>query len=92
VMANEELLSLVLPALRGDLQMNETYAYAAEAPLAIDISAYGGVDDALVDADRLKGWSRQTSGRFSYRLFPGGHFFLTDARDAILAELTAGLV
>jgi len=87
VMANDELLSLVLPALRADLRMNETYACVEGPPLPVDIAAYGGRDDALVGEDQLTEWNRHTTGRFTHRIFPGGHFFLNDARDAIAADL-----
>ena len=73
---NAELLELVLPALRADIQMVETYQYQEEPPLDVDILALGGTDDPAVSASQLAAWRRQTSGKFSARLLPGGHFFL----------------
>jgi surfactin synthase thioesterase subunit len=77
-----ELLQLLLPALRADLQMGETYAYQEEPPLETPIFALGGTEDAAVSAARLGEWRRHTSGEFSMRLFPGGHFFLFQGRSA----------
>jgi medium-chain acyl-[acyl-carrier-protein] hydrolase len=71
-----ELLRLVLPALRADLQMVETYEYFEEPPLEVEIFALGGSHDPAVSAAQLEGWRRHTSRGFSLRLMPGGHFFL----------------
>jgi surfactin synthase thioesterase subunit len=76
VRENEELLQLLLPALRADMQLLETYEYAAEPPLETDVLALGGSEDRAVTATALADWRRHTSQRFSSRLVPGGHFFL----------------
>jgi medium-chain acyl-[acyl-carrier-protein] hydrolase len=73
-----ELLQLLLPALRADLHMIETYQYSDEPPLETPIFAVGGTEDAAVSAADLAEWRRHTTGDFSARLFPGGHFFLFD--------------
>jgi surfactin synthase thioesterase subunit len=76
VRGHAELLELVLPALRADIQMVETYQYETEPPLEMEILALGGTDDPAVSAAQLTRWRSHTSGKFSARLFPGGHFFL----------------
>ena len=76
VRENEELLQLLLPALRADMQLLETYEYAEEPPLETDVLALGGSEDRAVTATALADWRRHTSQRFSSRLVPGGHFFL----------------
>jgi surfactin synthase thioesterase subunit len=76
VRANEELLQFLLPALRADIELLETYDYVEEPPLATDIFAMGGSEDRAVSATALADWRRHTSQRYSNRLLPGGHFFL----------------
>lgn len=76
VQANQELLQLLLPAMRADMQMLETYKYVDESPLAADIIALGGADDRAVTATALVDWRQHTTGSFTTRLWPGGHFFL----------------
>jgi len=76
VRENAELLAMVLPALRADIQMMEAYTYQPGEPLPIDILALGGADDRGVAVDRLAQWREQTTSQFTMRLFPGGHFFL----------------
>lgn len=76
IVEKAELLELLLPALRADIQMVETYRYAEESPLDVEILALGGTDDPAVSAADLAGWSRHTTRSCSVRQFPGGHFFL----------------
>jgi surfactin synthase thioesterase subunit len=76
VRESDELLRLVLPALRADVQMLETYEYHDEPPLDCEILAIGGTDDPAVLAADLAAWRRHSAGRFSTHLIPGGHFFL----------------
>lgn len=71
-----ELLKLLLPALRADLQMIETYACAEEPPLDVPMLVLGGTDDPAVTAGHLMEWRRYATHDCAVRLFPGGHFFL----------------
>ncbi|WP_425400679.1 thioesterase II family protein [Aeoliella sp.] len=79
VRQSPELLAMVLPALRADIQMIESYDYQPTTPLPIDILALGGTDDGGVSPHRLNEWRNFTGGSFQMRLFPGGHFFLHPA-------------
>ncbi|MEX2093894.1 MAG: alpha/beta fold hydrolase [Pirellulales bacterium] len=76
VRANAELLNLLLPAMRADMELLETYVYVDEPPLSIDLLAIGGTEDRAVSATDLADWRHHTTGRFSSRLLPGGHFFV----------------
>lgn len=87
ILDHPELITLLLPILRADLKICETYKYLAGEPLNCSISAYGGYDDAKAAPDSLHGWRIQTREEFAMRLFPGGHFFLETARDALLRQI-----
>ena len=84
VLENAELMALVLPALRADLALCETYTYGNSAPLGCPISAFGGLADSEVRYDDLRAWQAETTGPFRLRLFPGDHFYLRDERAALL--------
>lgn len=71
-----ELMELMLPLLRADFAVYETYQYSSEAPLNCPISAFGGLQDNKVSDSDLDAWRVQTSVSFSLRMFPGDHFFL----------------
>lgn len=75
VLDNPDLVRVLLPPLRADVTMVETYRFTAEAPLDVEIFAMGGTDDRAVSPSALAGWRHHTNRRFSSRLLPGGHFF-----------------
>jgi medium-chain acyl-[acyl-carrier-protein] hydrolase len=92
VLRNEELLELVLPALRADFRIYETYAYLPGDPLGCPISIFGGERDHLVGYDDLSAWRGLTTGGSSLRLFPGGHFFVRNARNGVLSAVRVDLL
>lgn len=88
VLQHAELMRLLLPILRADFGINETYTYREEEPFDFGISAFGGLGDEDVSRDDLDAWHQQTRGRFRLRMLPGDHFFLHGARD-VIAEAVA---
>jgi medium-chain acyl-[acyl-carrier-protein] hydrolase len=73
---HQELMEIMLPILRADFELYETYVYSSELPLNCAISAFGGLQDRSVNDSDLEAWRAQTSVSFSLRMFPGDHFFL----------------
>jgi surfactin synthase thioesterase subunit len=88
VLQNAELMRLVLPFLRADLTLCETYKYYPEPPLHCPISTYGGQQDSKVAYAHLAAWRIHTRRAFTCRLFPGNHFFLISARTSLLRTLS----
>ncbi|HVE91986.1 MAG TPA: alpha/beta fold hydrolase [Actinomycetota bacterium] len=84
VLDNRELMDLMMPALRADFAVAETYEYRPQPPLPCDIAAYGGLEDKLISRERLAPWKEQTSGKFTLRMFPGSHFFIHECRELVL--------
>jgi medium-chain acyl-[acyl-carrier-protein] hydrolase len=91
VLADEELLSLLLPAVRADFTVAETYAYGEEPPLDCPITAFGGRDDPRVGDTQLDAWRQQTRRDFRRYMFPGGHFFIHSAEAPLLDVLALQL-
>ncbi|MFE9581235.1 thioesterase II family protein [Nocardia sp. NPDC006044] len=89
VLGDEEMLRMILPAFRGDYKAVETYRMRQAPPLSCPITVLTGTDDPEVTLDEARAWSEHTTGRFDLRLFTGGHFFLTDHLDEVLALLAA---
>lgn len=84
VLNNAELMQLLLPVLRADFAVIETYSYEDAPPLACRITALGGLEDKGVGRVELDAWREQTTGAFNLRMMPGDHFFLNAARVQIL--------
>jgi medium-chain acyl-[acyl-carrier-protein] hydrolase len=92
IFEHPDLVAVLLPTLRADLRICETYQYRAGELLDCPISVYGGCDDAKAPSPSLAGWRIQTRKEFVLRLFPGGHFFLETARDALLRQILNDLM
>ena len=88
---NDELMELVLPVLRADFSVIETYEYREEPPLAVPITVFGGRSDPVVTPASLAGWRQHSSAACRLRLFPGGHFFVHSATADLVATV-AGLL
>jgi medium-chain acyl-[acyl-carrier-protein] hydrolase len=91
VAENEELLQLVMPAVKADFEAFETYRYTEDAPLDCPIAALGGTHDHYATQEEIEDWRSQTRGAFRLRLHSGGHFFLQGAERAVLGDLTSEL-
>ena len=91
VLAEPELLMLLLPRLRADLEVLEQYEFRPGRPLGCPISVYGGADDPTVTRGDLDAWQQHTSAGASVRLFPGPHLFLLEQRAAIVSSIVSEL-
>jgi len=91
VLEHKELMQLMLPVLRADFAVCDTYHYEPEPPLDCPITVFGGFQDASVRADSLEAWREQTNVTCSVHLFPGGHFFLQTTQSLFLQTLAREL-
>jgi surfactin synthase thioesterase subunit len=89
-----EMRELLLPLLRADVRMHETYRPASDRPFAAPVLSLRGRDDELVGAAEAAEWCRATTGRLTTAELDGGHMYLTQNPGALLrliaAELRAG--
>ena len=87
ILRSPELLDLLVPTLRADIRLLETYAYVARPALSCPITCLGGLEDPEVKAQDLEGWRHHTTGPFDAHMFPGGHLFLHSAQAALLKHM-----
>jgi medium-chain acyl-[acyl-carrier-protein] hydrolase len=91
VLEHPELMEVMLPLLRADLTVAETYVCTAEPPLDCPISVFGGLQDKDVTREDLLAWAEHTTGRFTLRMLAGDHFFLNTAQPLLLRTLSQEL-
>ena len=91
VLEHPELMELMLPLLRADFSICDTYEYQEAAPLACPISVFGGFEDTDVPRENLEAWREQTSSSFTLKMLPGNHFFLHSNETLLLDLLTIQL-
>ncbi len=91
ILENRELMELLLPTLRADFQMVQTYDYKPESPLTYPISAFGGLRDTFVRKENLEAWREQTAQNFTCRLTEGDHFFVNSQGQKIAGFIAEDL-
>jgi len=84
VLQNQEILTLLLPLIRSDFELIQTYRYIPKSPLSCGITAMGGTDDGDVACEDIQAWQEQAGGAFSMRMFPGDHFYLHSMEKTLL--------
>ncbi|ARQ68487.1 thioesterase II family protein [Streptomyces marincola] len=87
VLADEELLQLVLPALRADYRAVETHRHRPGETVRAPISVLTGESDPRVTLEEARAWEEVTTGAFSLRSFPGGHFYLNGRQQEVTAAI-----
>lgn len=75
ILKNHELMQLLLPIIRADFQVAETYRYQSENLLNCPISVFSGTEEEPSD-DEFIAWKDETTGDFEFKRLPGGHFFV----------------
>lgn len=91
VLDDAELMELMIPTLRADFRLVQTYEYSPDRPLGCPITAFGGLQDVEVGRERLLAWRELTTSEFSIHLLSGDHFFLRTARAQLLQLLARKL-
>jgi medium-chain acyl-[acyl-carrier-protein] hydrolase len=91
LLADRQFLDVMLPTLRSDCTLSETYMYRPQPPLNCPISAFGGLRDDEVYPEDVQGWSSHTTKAFRARMLPGDHFFINSALPDVLRLMVADL-
>ncbi|MEV6694613.1 alpha/beta fold hydrolase [Micromonospora sp. NPDC051196] len=87
VVADEDLLRMILPPLRADFCAVETYRLRPGDRLRAPITVLTGDRDPQVTLPEARAWAGLTDGGFAVRVFPGGHFYLQRQQEAVSAAV-----
>ena len=79
VLDHPELMQLMIPLLRADFAVCETYQHQVEPPLKCPLTVFGGVGDVEVPSEHLTPWREHTSSTYKLHMLPGDHFFVQTA-------------
>jgi medium-chain acyl-[acyl-carrier-protein] hydrolase len=88
VLEHPELMAMMLPLLRADFSVAETYVCEPEPPLDIPITVFGGLADKDVPREDLEAWEEHSTASFKLRMLAGDHFFLNTSQPALLRLLS----
>jgi surfactin synthase thioesterase subunit len=88
ILDDPELVEMLLPVLRADFSVLETYQYRARPPLSVPMTVFGGDADPVVASTRMQRWQRHTRARSRLIVLSGDHFFLHSAAAEVMRAIT----
>ncbi len=91
ILENQELMELMLPMLRADFTISETYKFQPGPALQCPLASFGGEKDPDVDEEGVSGWGEHTAAAFHWHMLPGDHFFLHQSREILLHRMVQHL-
>jgi surfactin synthase thioesterase subunit len=85
ILDNRELMALLLPLLRADFGLVDTYRYRAGLRLQVPLTVLAGDQDDHIEPLQVDGWGKETAAGCQVHWFEGDHFFINAQRDAVQA-------
>lgn len=90
-LSHPDIRELLLPALRADLRLLDSYQYARSDALDCPLTVFAGRLDPATSTGNVAGWRQETRRAFNVRRLDGAHFFIDTHREALLADVVADL-
>lgn len=87
VLNEKELLKMLLPILKADIKINETYVGELEPLLSIPLTVFYGTQDRTVSLENLEKWCQTTKGECELIPFEAGHFFIDSERKPLIEKI-----
>ncbi|WP_162467344.1 thioesterase II family protein [Streptomyces cavernae] len=88
---DEDVVQMILPALRADYTAVERYVYQPGPALNCPLFVYTGDSDPHVRQDEAEDWAGHTAAEFCIRTFSGSHFYLAERSEQVIAALREDL-
>ena len=79
----ELLYEVILPILRSDFTISDTYRYKKRDKIKPKVTAICGKEDDTFDINNILKWSEETNN-FDYKYFTGDHFFINTEYNKVL--------
>lgn len=91
VLEDDELVASMLTMIRSDYKAAETHAYTPGPRLDCPITTLVGDADPHASTSEASTWTDQSTAAFDMQVFPGGHFYLTDNKQAVADAISTRL-
>ncbi|MFD9569014.1 thioesterase II family protein [Streptomyces sp. NPDC059982] len=87
-----DVQAFVLPALRADLTIVDTYGPRPAVPVPCPVHAWIGDADPATPAAEMNAWRAVAPHGFRLRVLPGGHFYLVEQHAEVVRALAEQLL
>ncbi|MBW1604548.1 thioesterase [Streptomyces sp. JJ66] len=91
LLEDEAFMELMLPVIRADFHLAETYGNRPDARVGCPLVIFGSADDQRFTLPEVRGWTHHTTASATFHQLPGDHFFLHSHRDLLLKHLATEL-
>ncbi len=98
MMIDQELQRLLLPTLKADFALGETYVcetiqskinQSNTEKLSVPTTLFYGTRDKSATYEQMLCWEALLGERFQFKAIPGKHFFMQEQEDILLREINA---
>jgi len=91
VFHTNDLIKLLLPMIRCDLKLAETYHYYCKhkSPVTCPINVFWGTDDVGLKIQDVEDWNKETTSTCHIDQFEGHHFFLHETPKIVIEKMLA---
>jgi medium-chain acyl-[acyl-carrier-protein] hydrolase len=76
ILEHAELMQVLLPIIRADSAVTETYVYRQAEPFRFPLTAFASEQDELISMAAVEPWRKYTSAAFDLKLIDGNHLFI----------------
>jgi Predicted thioesterase involved in non-ribosomal peptide biosynthesis len=92
VLENDTLMRLLLPSIRADLQLIQTYGYNPGTMLSTSIHSFAGTQDDGDPPSEVRLWEDLTTSTFTFTPIEGNHFFIFGSEGQFMSHVLSHLL
>jgi surfactin synthase thioesterase subunit len=90
VFGSSELMRLTLDTLGADYRLCDSFRHQPGEPHAMPVHALAGAQDDI-ERERIEAWRIEAGGDFTLDWFDGGHFFIRQQEQQVVASVVRAL-
>jgi medium-chain acyl-[acyl-carrier-protein] hydrolase len=84
---DKEMMAFILPRMRADISILESYQYKERNPLKSPIIGFCGDKDAYVSFSQFKRWADFSEKKFQCEQYTGGHFYISQQYCPVIHQI-----
>ncbi len=87
VLASADLLQFLMPTLKADFTLCDTYVYTEQEPLNCPIHIFAGAADPEAPPAVMEAWCQHSNTDTQMHIFQAGHFFIRSDLERVVDTL-----
>lgn len=91
IIENRELLEIILPVIRSDFRICETYIPQNHMPVNCPLTVICGINDNYASFPHMQNWYKYTTDTFEIIKVEGNHFYILENEQKIIRLITSAL-